>query len=135
MNRGLRIGWAMSLAALLSAGCGNARPSLPGGYAVQHGDRGKAWLANPDGTIAHAALVKQLFSDGRHILLISFAATHGGAVEGPRPLDGNCYIALMIDSRSGQVGQVRLDEARRLAGRMSMIESYDRRCLPGMPTA
>ena len=63
------------LSALAIAGCG---PSLPGGYDVTYGDRGKAWLANPDGTLVHGALIKQLFKDDRHILLIAYEARLGG---------------------------------------------------------
>jgi hypothetical protein len=121
--------------ALLLGACSIAGPSLPGGYAVRYADRGKAWLANPDGTLAHGALIKELYSDDRHILLISFAETIDGEVGGPRPLDGNCYVALMIDSQSRQMGQVRLYEAKQLASRMSRVESYDRGCLQGMATA
>ena len=127
-------GW-LGLVAMFLGACSTAGPSLPGGYAVQYGDRGKAWLANPDGTITHAALIKELYSDPSAILLISFAATYVGEVEGPRPLDGNCYIALMIDTRSRQRRQVRLHEAKSLARRMSRVESFDRGCLRGMPTA
>jgi hypothetical protein len=125
----------IGLIALLTGACGIVGPSLPGGYSVQYGDRRKVWLGNPDGTITHGALIKELYSDDRHILLISFPTTYGGEVEGPRPLDGNCYIALLIDSRSSQMRQVRLPEARRLATRMRMIESSRRECSPGMPTA
>jgi hypothetical protein len=125
----------IGLAALLTGACGIVGPSLPGGYSVRYGDRGKIWLANPDRTMTHGALIKELYSDDRQILLISFPTMYGGVVEGPRPLDGNCYIALLIDSRSRQMRQVRLAEARRLATRMRMIESSRGGCLPGMPTA
>lgn len=102
---------------------------------MRYGERGKAWLANPDGTIAHGALIKQLHSDGRNLLLISFAGVVEGQIDGPRPLDGNCYVALLIDSRTRQTRQVRLDEAERVAARMTLIEAYERGCLEGMPTA
>ena len=125
----------LAVVALLLGACSVAGPPLPGAYAVHYGDRGKAWLANPDGMIAHGALIKQLFSDGRHILLISFATTYGGQIKGPRPLDGNCYIALLIDSRTRDVRQVRLSEANHIAGTMSIVETYERGCLQGMPTA
>lgn len=128
------IGWPilLMLSALATAGCGT---SLPGGYRVTYGDRGKAWLSNPDGSIAHGALIKQLLKDDRHILLITFATTLGGEIDGPRPLDGNCYVALYIDADQRRMRQVRLAEARRLSANMTSVVSYDRSCLQGMPTS
>jgi hypothetical protein len=126
--------WWLGVAALVLEGC-NGSLSLPGGYAVQYGDRGKAWLANPDGTMAHGAVINQLYSDGRNLLLISFAAVVEGAIDGPRPRDGNCYIALLIDSQTRQIRQVRLNEAKLMASRMKIIEDYQRECLKGMPIA
>jgi hypothetical protein len=123
-----------ALAAINIGGC-SAPPSLPGGYSVSYGDRGKAWLENPDGTMAHGALIKQLFKDDRHILLISFAATSGGEIDGPRPLDGNCYVALLIDSKERQMRQVRLSEAHQLASHMSLVEFSNGGCLQGRPTS
>ena len=122
------------LATIAIGGC-SASPSLPDGYNVSYGDRGKAWLENPDGTIAHGALIKWLFKDDEHILLISFAATLGGEIDGPRPLDGNCYVALFFNSKERQMRQVRLAEAHQLASHMSLVESFNERCLPGMPTS
>lgn len=120
------------LAALATAACS---PSLPNGYTVIVGDRGKSWLANPDGTLVHGALIKQLYSDSRHILLIAPADSIDGEIEGPRPLDGNCYVALMIDSRNGRTKQLRLAEAHRLAAQMTLIETSDSGCLTGIPTS
>jgi len=107
--------------------------SLPGGYSIEYGDRGKAWLANPDGTLVHGALIKQLFKDDRRVLLITFATTLGGQIDGPRPLDGNCYVALLIQADRQRIRQVRLTEARSLAAKMELVESYNRGCLQGMP--
>ena len=125
----------IGIMALLLGACGIAGTSLPDGYAVRHGDRGTAWLANPDGTLAHPALIKQLFRDDRRILLITFAATYEGKVEGPRPLDGNCYVAISIETREHRMSQVRLAEANSLAAAMTLVESSDRGCLQGMPTS
>jgi hypothetical protein len=102
---------------------------------VHYGDRGKAWLANPDGTRTHGTVIKALYSGGRHLLLISAAGVVEGEIDGPRPLDGNCYIALLIDSQTRQTRQVHLGEANRIAVRMRMIEDYPRGCSQGMPTA
>jgi len=110
-------------------------PSLPNGYAVIDRDRGKSWLANPDGTIVHGAVIKQLFIDGQHILLVAPAAVIDGSIDGPRPLDGNCYIALLIDSRDQRTRQLRLAEARRLAANMTLVASSNPGCLEGMPTS
>lgn len=110
-------------------------PPLPDGYTIHYGHRGQAWLTNPDGTLTHPARIKQLFSGGGQILLITFAATYGGAVAGPRPLDGNCYVALLIDSRRQRMRQVRLGDAERIVKDMTEIESSTLHCLPGMPTS
>jgi hypothetical protein len=130
--------WARAAALLLpifaTLACGSPPPALPGGYSVTYGDRGKAWLANPDKTLAHGALIKQLFADDRHILLITFATTYGGEVAGPRPLDGNCYVALLIDGPRQRTRQIHLAQARRLSRKMTLVESYERGCLPGTPT-
>jgi hypothetical protein len=129
-----RSGALAVLLTLVLLACSN-EPTLPGGYAISFGDRGKTRLQNPDGTLAHGAIVKRLHTDGRDILLISFAATSAGEVVGPRPLDGNCFIALLIDSKEQQVRQVRLDEASRLASRMALVDSSNLGCLEGMPVA
>jgi hypothetical protein len=110
-------------------------PSLPNGYAVIDRDRGKSWLANPDGTIVHGAVIKQLFIDGQNILLVAPAAVVDGSIDGPRPLDDNCYIALLIDSRDQRTRQVRLAEARRLAANMTLVASFNPGCLEEMPTS
>lgn len=93
---------------------------------MQYGDRGKAWLANSDGTITHGAVINQLYSDGRTLLIISFAAVVEGEIDGPRPRDGNCYIALLIDSQTRQTRQVGLSQAKLMASRMEIIENYQR---------
>jgi hypothetical protein len=125
---------ALLMIALLATGaCGVSRGEpLPGGYSVSYADRGKAWLVNPDGTTAHAALIKQLFKRDGYVLLVTYAATYGGKVEGPRPLDGNCYIALLIETDRQQVRQVRLAEAHQLAAKMELVASYARGCVQGM---
>ena len=118
--------------ALAAAGCS---PALPGGYSVRYADRGKAWLRNPNGTLAHGALIKQLFKDDRRILLVTFAATLAGEVDGLRPLDGDCYVALVIQAEQHRMRQVRLAEAHRLAAKMDLVESYDRDCSKRTPTS
>jgi hypothetical protein len=123
------------LAVLATAACSATSTPLQDGYTIVYGDRGKSWLANPDGTMAHPGLIKQIFKDYRHILLITFAATYEGEVKGPRPLDGNCYVALLITSKERLTRQVRLAEARRFASKMAMVESSGRGCLMGMPTS
>jgi hypothetical protein len=124
---------AALLPLLALVGLGGCGESLPGGYTIHSADRGKAWLRNPNGTLAHGALIKQLFKDDRHVLLVTFAATVDGEVDGLRPLDGNCYIALLIETDRRRMRQVRLSEARRLAAKMEEVASSARSCLPGMP--
>ena len=120
------------LGSLSLAGCS---PSLPDGYSVTYGDRGKVWLSNPDGTLAHGAEIKQLYRDDGRLLLITSAATIGGEIIGPRPLDGTCYVALLIDTDQRRMQQVRMAEADRLSANMTLVESSGRAgCLPGSPT-
>jgi len=113
-------------------GCG---PTLPDRYSVKYGDRGKAWLANPDGTIAHGALIKRLYRADDQLLLITYPASLGGEIEGPRPLDGTCWIALLIDTNRQQIRQIRMPEADRLSSGMDLVESSDASCLQGMPVS
>lgn len=122
----------LMVATLAIGGCG-ASPTLPGGYTVNYGDRGKAWLQNPDGTMAHAGLIKRLHRDERRILLVGFPVSYGGKAAPPYPLDDTCYVALIIDGPTRRMRQIRLAEANRLAARMSEVESYKRSCLKGMP--
>lgn len=122
----------LMLATIAVGGCG-ASPDLPGGYTVSYADRGKAWLQNPDGTIAHPGLIKQLHRDERRILLVAHPASYGGEAAPPYPLDDACYVALVIDGPTQRVTQIRMAEAERLAARMSEVESYKRPCVEGMP--
>ena len=117
---------------LTVAGC-DPSPTLPGGFKVSYGDRGKAWLQNPNGTIAHAGLIKRLYSDGRHILLVGFAVQYGGEAAAPFSIDDTCYVALLIDGPTQRVAQIKMADAERFARKMTEIEAYDRQCLKGMP--
>ncbi len=85
--------------------------------------------------MAHGAQIKQLYKDEQHLLLITFAAQYGGVVDGPRPLDGNCYVALLIDSKERRMRQVRLAEAHRLAANMTLVDASNEGCLQGMATS
>ena len=122
--------WLMTVPAMTACS-----PSLPNGYVVIDRDRGKSWLANPDGTIVHGAAIKELFIAERHILLLAPAGVVEGVIDGPRPLDGDCYIALLINSRDHRTRQVRLAEARLLAADMTPVRSFNRGCVAGMPTS
>jgi hypothetical protein len=123
-----RILWLMANLALAACTQGMSAESagLPDGYAVISGDRGKTWLAEPDGSLVHGGLIKQLYKNDRYILLITYVPEIEGEVDGPRPLDNNCYVALLIASRERQIRQVRLAEAHRLASKMTLIESSQR---------
>ena len=123
-----------TFAAALLVGCSSS-PGLPGGYTVSHGDRGKAWLQNPDGTIAYPGLIKQLHADNRRILLIAYPVSYGGEAAPPRPMDDSCYVAIVVDILARRLRQIGIAEAERLAAGMLEIESHDRPCLEGMPTA
>lgn len=124
----------LMLAILALGGC-DASPTLPGGYSVSHGDRGKAWLQSPDGTIAYAGLIKRLHRDERRILLVAYPVSFGGEAAPPYPLDDSCYVALILDGATQRVRQIRLAEADRLAAQMLEVVSYERPCLEGMPNA
>ena len=128
MSRGL----LLMLATAAIGGC-SASPTLPGGYTVSYGDRGKAWLLNPAGTLAYAGLIKRLSHDERRILLVAYPVSYGGEAAAPYPLDGTCYVAIAIDVATRHVTQIHMAEADRLAARMSEVESYKRPCLKGMP--
>lgn len=118
-------------AAMAIGGCG-ASPALPGNYTVSYGDRGKAWLQNPDGTIAHAGLIKQLYRDERRILLIAHPVSYGDEAAPPFPLDDTCYVALVFDAPTRRSRQIRIADASHLAASMTEVESYERPCLQGM---
>lgn len=120
------------VASLSLTGCG---PPLPDGYSVTYGDRGKTWLTNPDGTIAHPANIKRLYRSDDQLLLITYPALLEGQIVGPRPLDGTCFIALLIDTKRQQVRQIRMAEADKLASAMNQVESSDAGCSPGMPVS
>ena len=122
----------LTVGCLSLIGCGS---TLPDGYSVTYGDRGKAWLANPDGTIAHGALIKRLYRADDQLLLITYPESLGGEIQGPRPLDGTCYIALLIDTNRQQVRQIRMAEADRLSLTMNLVESSGSGCLQGMPVS
>ncbi len=125
----------LHLLAILAVGGCNASPSLPGGYTVSYGDRGKAWLQKPDGTIAHAGLIKRLLHVEKQILLIAYPVSYGDVPAPPYPLDDTCYVALMVDGQTQVVRQIRLVEADRLASKMVVVEAYERPCLKGMPNS
>jgi len=122
----------LMLATIAISAC-SASPTLPGGYTVSHGDRGKAWLQNPDGTLAYAGLIKRLHRDERRILLVAYPVSYGGEAAPPYPLDDTCYVALVVDGPTRRVSQIHMAEADRLASHMSEVESYERPCLNGMP--
>ena len=117
-------------ALLATAGCD---ASLPGDYSVRHGDRGKAWLRNPDGTIT-GGLIKELYRDDRHILLVTYPLMDDGAAD-TMPIDHTCYVALLIDAPERRAQQIHIADAIRRAARMSVVERYDRPCLKGMPNS
>ena len=122
----------LMLAAVAIGGCSKS-PTLPGGYTVSYGDRGKAWLHNPDGTIAYAGLIKRLHRDERRILLVGYPVSYGGEAAPPYPVDDTCYVALVFDGSTRRMRQIHLADADRLAATMSEVDSYERPCLKGMP--
>ena len=119
----------VGIALVTVTGCSS---QLPNGYRVSHGDRGKAWLQNPDGTLAHGGLIKELYRDDRRILLIAYPEQLDGE-PGRTPIDRTCYVALLIDSPGRQVRQITTGDAAQMATKMSVVEAYDRPCLKGMP--
>lgn len=120
------------IATVALVGC-DAPPALPGGYSVSYGDRGKAWLRNPDGTIAYAGLIKRLYRDERRMVIVAYPVSYGDETAPPYPLDDTCYVALVVDGPTRRMTQIRIAQANRLAASMSVVESYERPCLKGMP--
>jgi hypothetical protein len=117
--------------ALAVGGCGQ---DLPAGYSINHGDRGKAWLQNPDGTITYPGLIKELYRDSQgHILLVAYAATYGGELARPAPIDRTCYVALLIDASKRSLKQITTAEAAKRSSDMEVVETHERPCLKGMP--
>jgi hypothetical protein len=112
---------------LLLAGCEQS-PSLPGDFRVMYADRGKAWLQNPDGSLTHGGLIKELYHDNRRILLLAQAVSYGGETVPPRPRDHSCYVALLVDGDTGDLRQIDMAEFEALSARMTPVESYERPC-------
>lgn len=124
--------YVLCILAAVSIGACDASPTLPNGYEISHGGGAKAWLKRPDGTFAHAGLIKDVYADEKHILMIALPVRYGGKAAPPFPLDGNCYVALMIDASTGRRRQIHMAEGKRLAARMSRVANYERPCLQGM---
>ena len=117
---------------LVSNGCSDQQAVL-GGYTVLYADRGKAWLQNPDGTIAHDGLLQQLYRDERHILIVSNVIDDRAIVR-PLSSDGGCLAAQLIDSRTHKKRQIRLAEAIAKARTMMWVASTSRKCSGDLPT-
>lgn len=107
--------------------------SLPGGYTVQHGDRGKAWLRSPDGTLVHGGALKDVYRDEGHILIIAYPELSDGQAGDRTPVERPCHVALLVDAATRSTEQITVAEAARRAARMTLAEKYDRPCLKGMP--
>ena len=121
----------IALALSATFGCS---AKLPGDYSVSHGDRGKAWLEHPDETLAHGGVIKELYENNQHILLVAYPEMLDGKA-GRMPIDKTCYVALLIDAPRHRMRQVNMAEAARLATRMSSVEAHERPCLKGMSNA
>lgn len=122
---------SLFLIAAAFAAC-SAPAALPGGYAISYGDRGKAWLLKPDGSVLHAGLIKKLHRDDRTIVLVAFPVSYGGQAAAPYPMVEDCLIAFVIDAQSQTVKQVPTSEAERLAAAMTEVESSGLECLEGI---
>jgi len=107
--------------------------SLPGGYSVLYADHGKAWLRNPDGTLAHGGIVKDLYQDRARILVVAFPEGAEGEAAGRMPIDDTCWVALLVDASKRRVQQIKVADAAKLMQKMSVVTTSDIPCLKGMP--
>ena len=126
---------ASSLLLLLAiAGCSDVE-SLPGGYSILYADHGKAWLRNPDETLTHGGIVKDAFQDRARILVVAFPEMSEGEGAGRMPIDGTCWVVLLIDASKHRVQQITVADAARISQKMSVVFTSDLPCLQGMPNA
>jgi hypothetical protein len=119
---------------LAIAGCNDVE-SLPGGYSILYADHGKAWLRNPDETLAHGGILKDVYQDRTRILVVAFPEMSGGNVAGRMPIDDTCWVALLIDAPKHRVQQIKVADVAKLSQKMSVVTASDLPCLQGMPNA
>jgi hypothetical protein len=118
---------AWSLACALSvAGC--ARAHLPGGYSVEESATDREWLKRPNGTLVTGGLVKALYKDEDTLVLIAHAASEDGKAVPPLPMDGSCFVAMLIKPRQGGEQQIPLARAQILAKGMTEVIATNRPC-------
>jgi len=119
---------------LAIAGCSDVE-SLPGGYSILYADHGKAWLRNPDETLTHGGIVKDVYQDRARILVVAFPEMSGGEAAGRMPIDDTCWVALLVDASKHRVQQIKIADAAKLSQKMSVVTTSDLPCHQGMPNA
>ena len=118
---------------LAIAGCSEVE-NLPGGYSILYADHGKAWLRNPDETLTHGGIVKDVYQDRAHILVVAYPQMlSDGEAAGRMPIDDTCWVALLIDASKHRVQQIKFADAAKLMPKMSAVTTSDIPCLQGMP--
>lgn len=117
---------------LTIAGCSDVE-SLPGDYSILYADHGKAWLRNPDETLTHGGILKDVYQDGARILVVAFPEMSGSEAAGRMPLDDTCWVALLIDASKHRIQQIKIADAAKLSQKKSVVTTSDLPCLQGMP--
>ena len=102
--------------------------TLPNGYEISKSPTNREWLKAADGTLVHPGLLSALFAENDRLIGIFHPATGGGELVGQRPLNGDCLVALEIDTRDGSVRQIQVAEARSQGSEMERVWSSGRPC-------
>jgi hypothetical protein len=101
---------------------------LPGGYTIVESATNREWLKDREENIVTPGLIQRLYTDKQLILLIAFAASSGGQPLPPRPIDGSCLVALLIDTDRQEVRQITVAQSERLAAHMTEKIKRSRPC-------
>jgi hypothetical protein len=116
----------LAFLAILVVGCSG--PALPNGYEVSESATNREWLRAPDGTLVHPGLLSALFAENDRLIGVFHPATGGGEPVGYPPLNGDCLVALQIDTTDGGVRQIEVTEAYSRGSAMKRVWSSDRPC-------
>lgn len=79
--------------------------------------------------------MKDAFQDRARILVVAFPEMSEGEGAGRMPIDGTCWVALLIDASKHRVQQITVADAARISQKMSVVFTSDLPCLQGMPNA
>jgi hypothetical protein len=102
--------------------------ALPGGYTIAEG-MNREWLEDSKGTLVTPGLIQRLYTHKHSILLVALAASSGNEPLPPRPIDGSCLVALLIDTDRHLIRQMTINQADKLSVRMTEQIKRDRPCI------